>query len=147
MNEVVRGALAGLAGTAAHSVVMAGGKSLGFMPVPAPVEVTENVMRKTGVDETPEGADFTAAWVSSHVAYGMGSGVLFGMIRPMLPSSPVAAGLLFGGAVWAVSYFGIMPKLGLYPSPDEDYEGRAVVMALAHAAFGIAAAEAYDGLR
>jgi putative membrane protein len=147
MNTVARGAVAGLAGTAAHSAVMAGGKATGLMQTPPPKEITANLLEKSGIDETPSGPGFTAAWTSNHVAYGVGTGILYDLIRPMLPASPTVAGLLFGGAVWAASYFKLMPELGLHPSVEEDSKSRQLVMVLAHAAYGVALAEADDRLR
>jgi hypothetical protein len=147
MNTLARGAVAGLAGTAAHSAVMAGGKATGLMHTPSPKQITANMLRKTGIDEHPSGPELTAAWTMNHVAYGVGTGILYELVRPMLPASPIVAGLLFGGAVWAGSYFKLMPELGLHPPADEDSKSRQLVMALAHAAYGIALAEADERLR
>ncbi len=76
----------------------------------------------------------------SCVAYGAVSGVVFRSVRRWLPDSSVLAGVLFGGAVWAVSYVGVMPSLGLYPWPREDRPSRVAVMIGAHLVYGGVAA-------
>ena len=73
--------------------------------------------------------------------------MVFSAIRPVLPRSDLAAGLLFGAAVWGVSYIGLMPSLNLYPSAEEDSNQRQVVMIAAHAVFGTALATIEHQLR
>ena len=65
----------------------------------------------------------------------------------MLPRSNLAAGLLFGAAVWGVSYFGLLPSLNLYPSAEDDSNQRQAVMIAAHAVFGTALATVEHRLR
>ena len=43
---------------------------------------------------------------------------------------------LFGIAVWAVSYAGWVPKLGLMQPPSRDRPGRPTAMILAHLVYG-----------
>jgi hypothetical protein len=38
--------------------------------------------------------------------------------------------------VWFQAYVGVLPELGLYPSPTEDNTSRQVVMAAAHVVYG-----------
>jgi hypothetical protein len=73
--------------------------------------------------------------------------VIFAAIRPVLPRSDLVAGLLFGGAVWGVSYISLMPSLNLYPSAEDDSNQRQAVMIAAHAVFGTALASLEHRLR
>ena len=110
------------------------------MGTPPPVEITENVAEHAGEDPDRQSPEFQAAWLAAHLGYGAACGVIFAAIRPALPRSDLAAGLLFGVAVWGVSYIGLMPSLNLYPSAQDDSNQRQAVMIAAHAVFGSALA-------
>jgi uncharacterized membrane protein YagU involved in acid resistance len=140
MQTLARGALAGLAATVPMTVVIGAGRAAGLIGTPPPVEITENAAEKAGEDPNRQSLEFQAAWLAAHIGYGAACGVLFSAIRPMLPRSDLVAGLLFGAAVWGVSYIGLMPSLNLYPSAQDDSNQRQVVMIAAHAVFGTALA-------
>ena len=146
MDALLRGGLAGLAGTAAMSGLMAAGHAAGLLGTPPPEVITERVQEAAGVrDDLPEPA-FTASWVAAHAAFGAAAGAGYAVVRPLLPASALAAGLLWGGAVWAVSYLGLMPALGLYPPPGRDAPGRVGVMVAAHGVYGVTVASAERAL-
>ena len=84
-----------------------------------------------------------ARWVAAHLGFGAGAGIAYALGRSLFPRSRVLSGLAFGGAVWGISYVGLMPALGLYPAPDEDDPSRTAVMIAAHAVYGVTLAEVY----
>src|ERR687893_984776 len=145
MRTLARGALAGLAATVPMTVVIGAGRAAGLMGTPPPVEITENIVEQAGEDPDRQSPEFQAGWLAAHVGYGAACGVMFSAIRPMLPRSDLVAGLLYGGAVWGVSYVSLMPSLNLYPSAQDDSNQRQVVMIAAHAVFGkaLASIESY----
>jgi uncharacterized membrane protein YagU involved in acid resistance len=147
MQTLARGALAGLAATVPMTVVIGAGRAAGLIGTPPPVEIMENAAEQAGEDPNRQSPEFQAAWLAAHTGYGAACGVLFSAIRPMLPRSDLVAGLLFGAAVWGVSYIGLMPSLDLYPSADEDSNQRQAVMIAAHAVFGTALATVEHQLR
>lgn len=98
-------------------------------------------MSRLGMSRTHSRSTASVAWMAAHEAYGMACGMGYVHVRPLMPSSPRVAGLIFGGAVWGVSYLGYLPALDLYPSPDDDSRSRLTVMVIAHAVFGIVLAE------
>ncbi len=153
MNRYVRGAVSGAAATLVMTAAMQAGKQAFHFWTPAPKEITRNVVRRAGlsrIDPQPTGP---GSWMTAHELYGMACGVGYVLVRPFLPSSRLVAGLLFGGAVWAISYLGYLPALRLYPTPDNDNRSRLTVMVIAHGVFGTALAEAehrlaqHDGRR
>jgi hypothetical protein len=140
MQTLTRGALAGLAATVPMTVVIEAGRAAGLMGTPPPVEITENVAERAGENPDRQSPAFQAGWLAAHAGYGVACGTLFAALRPLLPRSDVAAGLLFGGAVWGVSYMSLMPGLNLYPPAEHDSPQRQAVMIAAHAVFGTALA-------
>jgi hypothetical protein len=136
MQTLVRGALAGLGATVPMTLVIAAGRASGLLHTPPPEEITENVAEHAGENPDRRSPAFQAAWLAAHAGYGAACGIAYALARPLLPRSEMVAGLLFGGAVWGVSYIGVMPALELYPQVDEDTPQRAAVMIAAHAVFG-----------
>ena len=98
MEILARGALAGLAATVPMTAVIGAGRAAGLMGTPPPVEITENVAEQAGEDPDRQSSEFQAAWLAGHLGYGAACGVIFAAIRPVLPRSDLAAGLLFGVA-------------------------------------------------
>ncbi len=141
MNRYVRGVIGGGAGTLVMTGAILAGERLFRFRTPPPKEITRNVLWRIGMPRAQSGALARVIWVAAHEAYGMTCGVGYALVRPRLPASRYAAGLIFGGAVWVVGYLGYLPALGLYPSPDDDKRSRTSVMVIAHAVFGVVLAE------
>ena len=147
METLARGALAGLAATVPMTAVIGAGHAAGLIGTAPPVEISENVAEQAGENPDRQSPEFQVAWLAAHIGYGAACGVIFAAIRPVLPRSDLAAGLLFGTAVWGVSYISLMPSLNLYPSAEDDSNQRQVVMISAHAVFGTALATVEHRLR
>src|SRR5947207_1134832 len=120
MDAAIRGTVAALAATVPMTAVIGLGHAAGLLHTPPPAAITENVAERAGADPNPESAEFQAGWLAAHLGYGASCGALYALARPLLPRSDVAAGILFGGAVWAVSYLGVLPTLELFPSAKDD---------------------------
>lgn len=139
-RAVVQGAVTGVAATAAMSVPMLVAGRTGVMGRQPPERVTEEALGRAGVDDTSEEERDVVASVA-HVAFGAGAAAAFAVAhrRLDLPVPVVAQGVAFGLAVWATSYKGWMPALGILPSTEHDRPGRRRTMALSHVVFGAAA--------
>ncbi len=123
------------------TIVILGGRMLAGFRTPPPVEITRRISHSVGLPRPRSEGGFRLYWLSAHVGYGAGCGVLYTLGRRWLPGHPVPAGLIAGGTVWAVSYLGYLPAFSLYPSPEDDANDRTMVMIAAHAVYGIALAE------
>lgn len=145
-QRIRRGAVAGVLGTIAMTVPILTGQRLGLVTTPPPVEITANVSHRTSLLPDPSSPAFPLLWSSAHLAYGAGAGMVFTVIRDGLPARTSLAGLIFGFSVWAVSYLGLVPALGLYPGPTEDARSREIVMIIAHGVFGVGVANAVQHL-
>jgi hypothetical protein len=142
MDEVLRGVVAGLAGTAAMSAAMAVAKAVGLMPGENPPrKVGRRFEEALGVrDELPQEA-FEASWVAQHFAYGGAAGAVYALARRRLGlREPVPAGPLFGAALWAFGYAGWLPATGLYPPPTDEPGRRVATLIAAHLIYGTATA-------
>jgi hypothetical protein len=142
MDEVLRGAVAGLAGTAVMSAAMAVAKATGLMDGEwPPRKVARNFEESIGVrDELPQAA-FEVSWVAQHFAYGAAAGVAYALSqrRLRLPE-PLPSGPLFGAALWAFGYAGWLPATGLYPPPTAEPRRRFGTLIAAHLIYGTAVA-------
>lgn len=147
MASMVRGGLAGLAATVPMTAVIAAGRVGGWLYTPPPAEITGEVAERMGEEPEPEDPVFQASWLAAHLGYGAACGALYGLLRPLLPRSNSAAGLIFGGAVWGVSYLGLLPALDLFPSATKDSPRRQAVMIAAHGVYGVSLAEVEQALR
>ena len=165
-RRLARGGLAGLVATLPMTLVILAARSLGLFRTPPPAENTRNAVAAVGdaasasaatsgatsgatggitrgaASGAGSGATGRLTWLATHAGVGAAFGVGYTVARPLLPSSRLAAGLVYGGAAWALAYLGVVPALGLYPWPDEDRPARRTVMVVAHAVFGVALAEA-----
>lgn len=134
--DVVRGMAAGGAATLVMSGVMLVSKSLGSMGTLPPRKITDATLDALKVRRSRKQSRRLAT--VAHFAYGVGCGALFAAFEPRVrpPLAPAASGALFGIAVWALSYVGWVPALGIMPPPRRDRPGRQPALVLAHVAYG-----------
>lgn len=149
MNHTIRGALAGLAGTAVMSAAMAATRAAGVMrgEVP-PRKVGGNAEEAMGVRDEMSRPAFEASWIAQHVAYGAAAGVAYELVeRRLRLREPIPAGPLFGAALWAFGYAGWLPATGLYPPPNREPRDRVAMIVLHHLIYGTTTALVCQALR
>ena len=142
MNTALVGSLAGLIATVPMSATMLllrrfAPPETRYAPLP-PETVTANAAEEAHVRDDLGAEGLRAATVAGHFAYGAAAGALFAPIAGWTPR-PVAAGVGFGLALWAVGYQGWVPDFGLMPPATEQPAGRNTVMIAAHAVWGVTA--------
>ncbi len=137
---VLRGAVAGTLATLAMSATMFGFKRLGLMGRMPPEMITSRLLNRFGIRRSRKTQDLLAS--VNHIAFGAGGGAAFSVLRRRVPGSvpTLPLGLLFAFGIWAVSYVGWAPALGLMPRPQEDRPGRQPSMVAAHLVYGAALA-------
>jgi hypothetical protein len=139
----IHGALAGLVATAFMSLLMLAARRVGLTPQLPPDRIAEEAI-ETVAGGPPGDGQQAAVASAAHFAFGAGAGALYGAAtapaaRLRAPAT-VAAGLLFGTAVWLVSYQGWVPALKIMPPASRDHPGRVGTMLAAHWVFGAALA-------
>jgi hypothetical protein len=118
------------------AVMLVAGRT-GAMGAQPPERVTEKALDAADVRPTSEGQQDAAASLA-HLAFGAGGGAAFALLhrRLNLPVPAVAQGVVFGLGVWAASYQGWIPALGILPPADDDRPGRRRTMIAAHVVYG-----------
>jgi uncharacterized membrane protein YagU involved in acid resistance len=110
-------------------------------PLP-PGEIVAELGRKARLHPTE--AEHQAATLLAHFSYGTTAGALYGVTRQHLPLPPVAAGMAYGAAVWAGSYFVMLPALRLLRSAGDHPPARSRLMLAGHLVWGTALGWLYE---
>jgi len=76
------------------------------------------------------------ATLISHFGYGAAMGAAYGPLHRRVPLPAIAQGVLFGLVVWAASYLGLLPLLGIAASGDREPLRRNLMMIAAHIVWG-----------
>ena len=139
LNTLVQGAVAGGLATLPMSGVMLAAGKAGLMGQQPPERITEAALDAVGVEQPSEAVEQTAT-AAAHLGYGLAMGAAFALLQQQLrPSTPpVLNGIGFGLALWALSYAGWVPALGIMPGPEHDRPGRPESMVAAHVVYGAA---------
>src|SRR5947209_12443092 len=74
----------------------------------------------------------------SHFGYGAAMGTLYSPLDKKLPLPAVVKGVVFGVVVWACSYFGLLPLMGISESAHREPGRRNLMMVAAHLVWGSA---------
>jgi hypothetical protein len=77
-----------------------------------------------------------------HWGYGTGWGALYGIAQGSVDAAPLRHGLLFGTAVWAMSYVQLVP-MGLYEPPWKYAPKEIATEVSYHLAYGLGVASAF----
>ena len=72
----------------------------------------------------------------SHFGYGAATGVLYSPLSKKVPLPAVVKGVLFGLFIWAASYLGLLPMIGMSASGHREPVRRNLMMIAAHAVWG-----------
>lgn len=127
------GAAGGVLATAPMSLVMFGAQRLGMLPVMPPSEIADEAMARVGahVDRDSSRVLGTIA----HLAYGAGAGAAYQvLVPPRLHGA--RSGIGFALTLYAGSYLGWLPALGLKPAGQGRTNVKSSAMILAHIVFG-----------
>jgi hypothetical protein len=150
LEQMVQGSLAGLVATGPMTAVMRAGERLvplnnkvadrGKLP---PRQITERVLHEAGVNQELGEQQRSAAATLAHYGFGAAAGGFLGLAASELRSVPrPMLGAAVGVAVWAASYAGWLPLVGIRRSATQEPAGRNLQMVAAHVVWGAAAGAA-----
>jgi hypothetical protein len=137
VTGLFEGGIAGSIATATMSAVMLAGRKAGLQGDHPPELISERLLHVAGIHGKKETKQDILAAVL-HFGFGASMGAVFGLLRRMIHPPIVAPlqGMIFATLVWAVSYKGWLPALGILPPPEHDRPGRPQVMVTAHWVYG-----------
>jgi len=72
-----------------------------------------------------------------HFVFGMGAGLVYGVVEQKIPLPHGVKAPLAGMAVWTGSYLGWIPALGILPPASEQPWRRNLLMIIAHLIWGL----------
>ncbi|MEV4073250.1 DUF6789 family protein [Nonomuraea fuscirosea] len=132
MRDLLKGAVGGLAATAAMSGVMLAGSRLGLMPDQPPKRIARALL--PGHRHRPKPGEGVAGALA-HFGFGIAAGSLYGLLARGR-RTPAVAGVGYALAIWASSYQGWIPRLDILPPASTDRPGRQAVMVAGHVVYG-----------
>ncbi len=136
-GRLAKGAAAGLLATAPMTLVQLLGLRAFRQPGDcwAPRHVVDQALRRASLEEARQPEREVPLTVLAHFSVGAANGALYAVCRGEQGSS-VASGVLFGLAVWAANYAGILPALGLELRPGKARPSRDLRLVPAHLVYG-----------
>jgi uncharacterized membrane protein YagU involved in acid resistance len=106
-------------------------------PLP-PEEITAKLAEEAGEEEHIGQPEHHAATLIAHFGYGTLMGGVYAPLAEKAPGPPVMSGMAYGMAVWAGSYLGLLPALGILKPATEHPPRRNALMIAAHLVWGAA---------
>jgi hypothetical protein len=156
MNSLLKGVIAGLAGTGLMTAYQLGVAKLRSQPLgtdvpekwsdaPAPAQVAKKGADALGQSDHVTREDVPLLTNAMHWLYGIGWGTFYGLGAGRTRPDPVVGGLVFGTGVWGAAYAELVP-LGIYEPPWK-YPKKELALDLSyHLVYGLAVAGAYAAL-
>ncbi len=148
-RAAMAGALGGVAGGVAMTVLMTQVAPRvipnSMLPdPPAPVKTVRWTERQLDRPQALSGNREQTAAMGAHLAYSAVTGAGYGLARSSIPAvrrfPTPAAGALFGLAVWAASFQGLLPALGVMKATTEHPPKRWPAPLIGHTVFGVVTA-------
>ena len=144
--HLLAGALGGLAASVPMAFVMMGLNRYlpvsrrswpeKLRPLPPKEIVVETAIRANVEEAVQPGQRWDAATWIGHLGYGAATASLYPLATRPLPLPYLARGMLFALGVWAGSYLGWLPALGILPPATRQTPRRNAVMILSHLSWG-----------
>jgi hypothetical protein len=138
-DRILAGALGGAGGTLVLSLLRGVLKRAGLVFDTAPTQVVDRFEEVFAADGlSPNTRRVLAA--TAHVAYGVGTGVAFGLLRKDQGGNreEAAVGSSLGLLAWGAGWASWLPLAGVHSPPWEQRTPKVLLPALDHAVYGAA---------
>ena len=146
-SRLLAGALGGFGGTVVLSALRGVLKKTGLVFDTAPTQVVDRVEELVAPDGFPPNTRRVLTW-TAHVAYGVGTGAVFGLLRRESGGAgdEAAVGSSLGILAWGVGWSSWLPLAGVHSPPWEQHTPKVLLPALDHAVYGAAWGLIYSAL-
>jgi hypothetical protein len=146
-SRVLAGALGGAGGTIVLSALRGVLKKTGLVFDTAPTQVVDRVEELVAPEGFSSGFRRALA-ATAHVAYGVGTGAAFGLLRRESGGKGVeaAVGSSLGLLAWGAGWASWLPLAGVHSPPWEQQTPKVLLPALDHAVYGAAWGLIYSAL-
>jgi hypothetical protein len=133
VRRMAAGGLGGAAATVVMTAWMAAGQLTGPHGEQPPKRLVRRFAGRAGIPARRRGSGTWLASAAAHLGFGTSCGALYATV---VPRSAASRGIAFALGVWAASYAGWIPALGLLPPPQRDNPRRAWTILTAHVVYG-----------
>lgn len=137
LQRATYGALGGIGATVALTALRKTLARVGIVDTTAPEQVVARLEELGLVDDwSPEARRALA--VTAHLAYGVGTGAAFGLLRRRRggKTEEAAVGSAFGILAWGAGWASWLPLAGIHEAPWEQQTPKVLLPILDHAVFG-----------
>ena len=145
LRKILQGAIAGFIATAPMSISM----GIGWRLLPKrekyhlpPRLITEEITKQIGLEDQLKEKELVGLTIFNHFGYGALFGALYALFEKQFPGHSSLKGGLAGLALWAGSYLGWLPALGLLAPATQQPWRRNLLMIVAHVIWGVTVGEA-----
>lgn len=117
IDEIVAGAIGGLAGGLVMTPVMVVGKQTGLIEEPLPLKFERDQEERLGVTERTGPHAEQGIALGEHLLFSTAAGAGYGVLHGALGLRAIPAGPLYGLGVYALMLGGLGPALAVTPGP------------------------------
>jgi uncharacterized membrane protein YagU involved in acid resistance len=102
-----------------------------------PREITLHLAEKARVHRKLGPEARAALTLINHFGYGTMAATAYALVEKRIPAGALVKGPLFGALVWVVSYFGLLPALGILDPATKHPPSRNALMLAVHLVWGL----------
>ena len=102
-----------------------------------PREITVHLAEKAGVHKKLDPDARAALTLINHFGYGATAAAIYSLAETKIPAGALVKGPIFGAAVWLVSYFGLLPAVGILKPATKQPFSRNALMLVVHLVWGL----------
>jgi uncharacterized membrane protein YagU involved in acid resistance len=102
-----------------------------------PREVTLHLAEKMGVNKKLDRETRAGLTLINHFVFGATAATIYSLAESRIPGEAVIKGPIFGASVWLVSYFGLLPAVGILEFPTKQPLSRNALMLAVHLIWGL----------
>ncbi len=149
MDDIVAGAIGGLAAGLMMSAVMTAGKQTGMIEEPLPLKFERKFEEAAGLEEQERPGPTQAMVLSQaeHLLFSAALGAGYGVLNGMLDLPPIPTGPLYGLGIYTLMLGGVGPALDVTAGPWNEAPQTAGRRVMMHAVYGMVTALVYERVR